>query len=121
MNRIDKTVVFKPLGRARAAQHADAQVQHGSAAYLHCREQRRVRFSVTDPAREFAREFLLREGTDLKYGDHHLKPANRTQPRHPLEHLIAVNAGLAVARLALKGSQPKFAPNVDPPPNSSFR
>jgi ATP-dependent Clp protease ATP-binding subunit ClpA len=42
-------------------------------------------FSLTDGAREF----LLREGTDMKYGARHLKRAIERNLVHPLSNLIA--------------------------------
>ena len=42
-------------------------------------------FSLTDPARSF----LLREGTDLKYGARHLKRAIDRNVVHALSNLIA--------------------------------
>jgi len=44
-------------------------------------------FSLTDPARDF----LLREGTDMKYGARHLKRAIERNLVHPLSNLIATD------------------------------
>jgi ATP-dependent Clp protease ATP-binding subunit ClpB len=87
MNRIDKTVVFKPLG--------PSELRKILAIELDSVQQRIVRseysvsfvFSLTDPAREF----LLREGTDMKYGARHLKRAIERNLVHPLSNLIATD------------------------------
>jgi ATP-dependent Clp protease ATP-binding subunit ClpB len=42
-------------------------------------------FSVAEPARDF----LLREGTDLKYGARHLKRASERALVQPLSNLVA--------------------------------
>jgi ATP-dependent Clp protease ATP-binding subunit ClpA len=87
MNRIDKTVVFKPLG--------PSELRKILAIELDSVQQRIVRspngvpfvFSLTDPARDF----LLREGTDMKYGARHLKRAIERNLVHPLSNLIATD------------------------------
>jgi len=87
MNRIDKTVVFKPLG--------PSELRKILAIELDSVQQRIIRsaygvsfvFSLTDPAREF----LLREGTDMKYGARHLKRAIERNLVHPLSNLIATD------------------------------
>jgi ATP-dependent Clp protease ATP-binding subunit ClpA len=85
MNRIDKVVVFRPLGEPELRkilglelnilQHRIFQSANG-APFL---------FSLTGPAKDF----LLREGTDLKYGARHLKRAIDRSLVHPLSNLIA--------------------------------
>jgi ATP-dependent Clp protease ATP-binding subunit ClpB len=85
MNRIDKTVVFKPLG--------DPELRKILMLELNILQQRIFTtvhgvsfvFSVTEPAKEF----LLREGTDMKYGARHLKRAIDRNLVHPLSNLIA--------------------------------
>ena len=87
MNRIDKTVVFKPLG--------PSELRKILAIELGSVQQRIVRsafgvsfvFSLTDPARDF----LLREGTAMKYGARHLKRAIERNLVHPLSNLIATD------------------------------
>jgi len=87
MNRIDKTVVFKPLG--------PSELRKILAIELDSVQQRIVRspngvpfvFSLTDTARDF----LLREGTDMKYGARHLKRAIERNLVHPLSNLIATD------------------------------
>ncbi len=85
MNRIDKTVVFRPLG--------DAELRRILTLELNIVQQRifisgkgaPFVFSLTDEARDY----LLREGTDMKYGARHLKRAIDRNLVHPLSNLIA--------------------------------
>src|SRR5208283_195678 len=80
-----KVVVFRPLGEAELRKILGLELnilQHrifdaaGGAPFL---------FSLTEPAKEF----LLREGTDMKYGARHLKRAIDRSLVHPLSNLIA--------------------------------
>lgn len=85
MNRIDKTVVFRPLG--------DPELRKILTLELNILQQRIFNsvsgapfvFSVT----EAAKDYLLREGTDMKYGARHLKRAIDRALVHPLSNLIA--------------------------------
>jgi ATP-dependent Clp protease ATP-binding subunit ClpA len=87
LNRIDKTIVFRPLGDAELrkilaielniVQHRLFESAHGTPFV----------FSLTP----MAEEYLLREGTDLKYGARHLKRALDRHLVHPLSNLIATN------------------------------
>ena len=85
MNRIDKTVVFRPLG--------DAELRKILTLELNILQQRIFNsstgapfvFSLTDAARDY----LLVEGTDMKYGARHLKRAIARALLHPLSNLIA--------------------------------
>src|SRR5436309_7572002 len=85
MNRIDKTVVFKPLG--------DPELRKILGLELNILQQRIFNspsgapfvFSVTDAAKDH----LLREGTDMKYGARHLKRAIDRSLVHPISNLIA--------------------------------
>ncbi|MGP8246746.1 MAG: AAA family ATPase [Bryobacteraceae bacterium] len=84
MNRLDKTVVFRPLG--------EPELRKILALELNMVQQRIFRspsapfvFSLT-PA---ALGHLLREGTDMKYGARHLKRAIDRSLVHPLSNLMA--------------------------------
>src|SRR5437762_516433 len=84
MNRLDKVVVFHPLQRLQLEQVLDielGQVQHrvletAKGQFL---------FRVTDTGRDF----LLREGTDQRYGARHLKRAIERYVVYPLANLLA--------------------------------
>lgn len=87
MNRVDKCVVFKPLGEAELRKILDlelAQVQH--RIRLSPSEKMFV-LTVSDPGKAF----LLSEGTDIKYGARHLKRAIERLVVHPLSNLMATN------------------------------
>lgn len=85
MNRIDKVVVFRPLGTE--------QLQKILGIELASLQQRIFRAPGATPfvvnVSEPARSFLLTEGTDLKFGARHLKRAIERSLVHPLSNLIA--------------------------------
>jgi ATP-dependent Clp protease ATP-binding subunit ClpB len=85
MNRLDKVLVFKPL--------ANTELRKILNLELNLLQQRI--FSSSTPTPFFfalapaAKDFLLREGTDLKYGARHLKRAIDRELVDPLSNLIA--------------------------------
>ncbi|MDE2018981.1 MAG: ATP-dependent Clp protease ATP-binding subunit [Patescibacteria group bacterium] len=85
MNRIDKTVVFRPLG--------EPELRKILALELNIIQQRIFNSASSAPfvfsCTETAEDFLLREGTDMKYGARHLKRAIDHNLVHPLSNLIA--------------------------------
>jgi len=85
MNRIDKVVVFRPLGTEEL--HRILNIE------LNMLQQRIFNSATTTPfvfnLTAEAKEFLLREGTDMKYGARHLKRAIERSLVHPLSNLIA--------------------------------
>ncbi|MBZ5592816.1 MAG: AAA family ATPase [Acidobacteriia bacterium] len=85
MNRIDKVVVFKPLGQAELRQILGLELNILQQRVFNTSATTPFVFSVTEPAKEF----LLREGTDLKYGARHLKRAIDRALVHPMSNLIA--------------------------------
>jgi ATP-dependent Clp protease ATP-binding subunit ClpB len=84
MNRIDKIVVFHPLRSEQLEQILEIELGMVQQRVLETAKGRFL-FRVT-PA---AREFLLREGTDLKYGARHLKRAIERHVVYPLASLLA--------------------------------
>jgi ATP-dependent Clp protease ATP-binding subunit ClpA len=84
MNRIDKVVVFRSLKEHHLRQILDIEL-------------RGVQERITDSAgtkfafecSESAKEFLLDEGIDLKYGARHLKRAIERFLVYPLSNLVA--------------------------------
>jgi len=84
MNRIDKTVVFRPLRSAQLEQILDIELAMVQQRVLETVKGRFL-FRVTQPAREF----LLQEGTDMKYGARHLKRAIERHLVYPLASLLA--------------------------------
>jgi len=85
MNRIDKTVVFKPLGEPELRKILGLELNILQQRIFNSPSGAPFVFSVTDAAREY----LLREGTDMKYGARHLKRAIDRAVVHPLSNLIA--------------------------------
>ena len=86
INRLDKIVVFRPLGREELSRIVDIEldmvrerIQNVSGSSF--------AVNVTDDAREF----LLLEGTDSRYGARHLKRAIERLIVQPLSNLIASN------------------------------
>ncbi|MBV8904662.1 MAG: ATP-dependent Clp protease ATP-binding subunit [Acidobacteriia bacterium] len=85
MNRIDKTVVFHPLGQAELRKILGIELNLVQQRVFNSSNGALFVFSLTDPAKEF----LLAEGTDMKYGARHLKRAIDRLLVHPLSNLIA--------------------------------
>ncbi|MGA9572049.1 MAG: AAA family ATPase [Candidatus Acidiferrales bacterium] len=84
MNRIDKTVVFRPLRAEQLEQILEIELGMVQQRVLETAKGRFL-FRVTLPAREF----LLKEGTDMKYGARHLKRAIERYVVYPLASLLA--------------------------------
>src|SRR4029077_13607853 len=86
MNRLDKIVVFHPLHRAQLEQVLDIELSMVQQRVLETARGQFL-FRVTDAAREF----LLTEGTDQRYGARHLKRAIEQHVVYPLANLRATN------------------------------
>jgi ATP-dependent Clp protease ATP-binding subunit ClpB len=86
MNRIDKTVVFHPLRPDQLEQILEIELGMVQQRVLETAKERFL-FRVT----QAAREFLLKEGTDLKYGARHLKRAIERHVVYPLAKLLATD------------------------------
>ncbi len=85
MNRIDKTVVFRPLGENELRKILSLELNIVQQRVFSSANGAPFVFSLTDAAKDF----LLREGTDMKYGARHLKRAIDRNLVHPLSNLIA--------------------------------
>ena len=85
MNRIDRTVVFRPLGDAELRQVLDLELTAVQDRLERATGSPSIQFTVSEPAREF----LLREGIDPRYGARHLKRAIERRLVHPLSNLVA--------------------------------
>lgn len=85
MNRLDKVVVFKPLGESELKRILDLELQYVQRRVFQNNPERTFVFTVTDPAKGY----LLTEGTDPKYGARHLKRAIERLLVQPLSNLIA--------------------------------
>jgi ATP-dependent Clp protease ATP-binding subunit ClpB len=84
MNRIDKVIVFHPLRFEQLEQILEIELGMVQQRVLETAKGRFL-FRVT----QAARDFLLREGTDLKYGARHLKRAIERYVVYPLASLLA--------------------------------
>lgn len=85
MNRIDKVVVFKPLGSAELDKVLNIELNGLQQRIFSSPTTSPFVFSVTAAAKFF----LLQEGTDMKYGARHLKRAIERSLVHPLSNLVA--------------------------------
>ena len=85
MNRIDKTVVFKALGAPELRKILTLELNVVQQRIFSSANGAPFVFSLTDAAKDY----LLREGTDMKYGARHLKRAIDRNLVHPLSNLIA--------------------------------
>ena len=89
MNRLDKVVVFRPL--------ADTELRQILNLELNLLQQRLFSSSTATPfffaLTTAAKDFLLREGTDLKYGARHLKRAVERELVDALSNLVSAASG----------------------------
>jgi ATP-dependent Clp protease ATP-binding subunit ClpA len=85
MNRIDKVVVFRALSEDDLRQILDIELSEVQNRIITSQMNRQFAFECT----ERSKEFLLKEGTDLKYGARHLKRAIERHLVFPLSNLIA--------------------------------
>ena len=84
MNRLDKVVVFHPLKREQLEEVLDIELGNVQQRVLETAKGQFL-FRVTDSGRDF----LLREGTDQRYGARHLKRAIERHVVYPLANLLA--------------------------------
>jgi ATP-dependent Clp protease ATP-binding subunit ClpB len=85
MNRIDKVIVFRTLKREHLEQILDIELE---------RVQQRIMSSAVSPQFVFrctpgARDFLLQEGTDSRFGARHLKRSIERHLVFPVSNLLA--------------------------------
>ena len=85
INRIDRLVVFRSLKRPHLEQILDIELDRVQQRIMAVSGGKQFVLRCT----ERAREFLLREGTDAKYGARHLKRSIERHLVSPLANLIA--------------------------------
>jgi ATP-dependent Clp protease ATP-binding subunit ClpB len=85
MNRLDKTVVFHPLGDAELRRILELELNMVQQRVFNSATGAPFVFALTDAAKDY----LLAEGSDLKYGARHLKRAIDRNLVHSLSNLIA--------------------------------
>jgi ATP-dependent Clp protease ATP-binding subunit ClpB len=84
MNRLDKVVVFHPLQREQLEEVLQIELGNVQRRVLETAKGQFL-FRVTDSGRDF----LLKEGTDQRYGARHLKRAIERHVVYPLANLLA--------------------------------
>ena len=85
INRLDKIVVFKPLGEPELRKILDIELGLLQQRVFESTTGNRFVFTVS----ETARDHLLHAGTDLQYGARHLKRAIERLLVQPMSNLIA--------------------------------
>ncbi len=85
INRIDQVVVFRPLGSEALRKILSLELNMVQQRIFSSAQVLPFVISVA----ESAQDFLLSEGTDLKYGARHLKRAIDKHLVHPLSNLMA--------------------------------
>jgi ATP-dependent Clp protease ATP-binding subunit ClpA len=86
MNRIDKVIVFRALQRDHLKQILDIELERVQQRIMRATaDGHQFVFCCTAPARDF----LLREGTDIKSGARHLQRSIERHLVFPLSNLIA--------------------------------
>jgi len=87
MNRLDKIVTFQPLGSQELKKILDIELNLVQQRIFNTSHDRAFVFTVS----ESSKDFLLEEGTDLKYGARHLKRAIERLLVQPMSNLIATD------------------------------
>ena len=85
INRLDKIVVFKPLGTTELLQIVDLEIGAVQQRIATQSPEHSFDFALTTAAKDF----LLAEGTDVRYGARHLKRAIDRLLVQPLASLMA--------------------------------
>jgi ATP-dependent Clp protease ATP-binding subunit ClpB len=85
MNRLDKVVTFQPLGTEQLRKVLDIELNLVQQRIFNTSADRAFVFTLSDRSKDF----LLSEGTDLKYGARHLKRAIERLLVQPMANLIA--------------------------------
>ena len=87
INRLDKIVTFKPLGSPELKKILDIELNMVQQRIFNTAPEKSFVFKASDGAKEY----LLQEGTDLKYGARHLKRAIERLLVQPMSNLIATD------------------------------
>jgi len=85
MNRLDRVIVFRPLGTVELKRILSIELNMLQERIFNSAQTTPFVFNLTEPAKDF----LLAEGTDVKYGARHLKRTIERSLVHPLSNLIA--------------------------------
>ena len=87
INRLDKIVTFRPLGTEELRKILDIELNLVQQRIFNTSPEKSFVFKASDEAKDF----LLGEGTDLKYGARHLKRAIERLLVQPMSNLIATD------------------------------
>lgn len=87
VNRADKIVVFKPLGQDQLRRVLDIELNMVQQRVFNSAGLNAFLFTATDAAKDY----LLCEGTDVRYGARPLKRAIEKILVHPMSNLIATD------------------------------
>jgi len=87
INRLDKIVTFRPLGSPELKKILDIELNMVQQRIFNTSPERSFVFKTSSDAKEF----LLQEGTDLKYGARHLKRSIERLLVQPMSNLIATD------------------------------
>lgn len=87
INRLDKIVVFKPLGEPELRKILSIELGLVQKRVVQSSPDRAFVFTASDEAKDY----LLAEGTDAKYGARHLKRAIERHLVQPISNLIATD------------------------------
>ena len=87
INRLDKIVTFQPLGAEQLKKILDIELNLVQQRIFNTSTDRAFVFTLSDAGKDF----LLVEGTDLKYGARHLKRAIERLLVQPISNLIATD------------------------------
>ena len=87
MNRIDKVIVFRTLQPEHLEQILDIELGHVQERIMTSTVGKQFVFKCT----RAARDFLLREGTDMNFGARHLKRSIERHLVFPLSNLLATS------------------------------
>ncbi|MEP7351783.1 MAG: AAA family ATPase [Acidobacteriota bacterium] len=85
VNRLDKIVTFQPLGSDQLRKILDIELNLVQQRIFNASVERAFVFTMSDSSKDY----LLVEGTDMKYGARHLKRAIERLLVQPMSNLIA--------------------------------
>src|SRR5450755_2141254 len=87
INRLDKIVTFQPLGTEQLRKVLDIELNLVQQRIFNSSPDRAFVFTLSDGSKDF----VLGEGTDMKYGARHLKRAIERLLVQPMSNLIATD------------------------------
>jgi len=87
VNRLDKIVSFQPLGTEQLKKILDIELNLVQQRIFNASAEKAFVFTLSDSSKDY----LLAEGTDLKYGARHLKRAIERHLIQPMSNLIATD------------------------------